>query len=174
VSAIQTTGASDARKGNRLLPVLIKGGIEAATRSLAIEYAPQGIRVNTVAAGIIDMPMHPEQTHEALRGLSPANRIGSVQEVVEAVLYLDSAAFVSGEILHVDGGAHAGKWCPPRRDRRGHRWPEPRRVGSSGRATMTPVWAGTRARYAVSSSSSVTSRAVVDACSNLTLPCSSR
>ncbi len=92
------------------LPILIKGGIEAASRSLAIEYASYGIRVNTVAAGIIDTPMHQEAKHEFLKGLSPVNRIGTVQEVVDAVLYLDSAAFVSGEIVHVDGGAHAGKW----------------------------------------------------------------
>lgn len=92
------------------LPILIKGGIEAATRSLAIEYASQGIRVNTVAAGIIDTPMHPRKHHESLKGMSPASRIGSVREMAEAVLYLDSAGFVSGEILHVDGGAHAGKW----------------------------------------------------------------
>lgn len=92
------------------LPILIKGGIEAATRSLAIEYAPLGVRVNTVAAGIIDTPMHSPEQHEALRGLSPTRRLGSTAEVADAVLYLEGARFVSGEILHVDGGAHAGKW----------------------------------------------------------------
>ncbi|HEY3254990.1 MAG TPA: SDR family oxidoreductase, partial [Polyangiaceae bacterium] len=92
------------------LSILIKGGIEAATRSLAIEYAARGIRVNTIAAGIIDTPMHPQGNHPFLKGLSPANRLGSVDEISEAVLYLESASFVSGEILHVDGGAHAGKW----------------------------------------------------------------
>lgn len=92
------------------LPILIKGGIEAATKALAIEYAPQHIRINTVAAGSIDTPMHPEQNHPFLRGLSPAQRLGSVEEITAAVLYLESAAFVSGEVLHVDGGAHAGKW----------------------------------------------------------------
>ena len=92
------------------LAVLTKGGIEAAARSLAIEYAAQGIRVNTIAAGITDTPMHAAESHEFLRGLSPAKRIATVQEMADAVLYLDSAAFVSGEILHVDGGAHAGKW----------------------------------------------------------------
>lgn len=92
------------------LPIFTKGGIEAATRALAIEYAPHGIRVNTVAAGVIDTPMHTPEKHGFLRGLSPANRLGTVPEMVEAVLYLDSAGFVSGEILHVDGGAHAGKW----------------------------------------------------------------
>lgn len=92
------------------LSILTKGGIEAATRSLAIEYAPRGIRVNTLAAGIIDTPMHPPENHEALKGLSPAKRLGSVREVADAVLFLEDATFVSGQILHLDGGAHAGKW----------------------------------------------------------------
>jgi len=92
------------------LPILIKGGIEAATRSLAIEYAARGIRVNTIAAGIIDTPMHAKENHGFLSTLSPAKRIGSADEIAEAVLFLESASFVSGEILHMDGGAHAGKW----------------------------------------------------------------
>lgn len=93
------------------LPILIKGGIEAATRSLAIEYAAHGIRVNTIAPGIVDTPMHAKENHDFLRGLSPAGRIGTPPEIAEAVLYLDSATFVSGEVLHIDGGAHAGKWA---------------------------------------------------------------
>jgi len=92
------------------LPILIKGGLEAASRSLAIEYAPRGIRVNTVAAGIIDTPLHVGADRAALAGLSPARRIGRPEEISAAVLYLDSAEFVSGEVLHVDGGAHAGRW----------------------------------------------------------------
>jgi NAD(P)-dependent dehydrogenase (short-subunit alcohol dehydrogenase family) len=92
------------------LAILIKGGIQAAGRSLAIEYASHGIRVNTVAPGIIDTPMHPPANHEALRALSPAGRIGSVADITSAVLYLEAASFVSGEVLHIDGGAHAGKW----------------------------------------------------------------
>ena len=92
------------------LPILIKGGIEAASRSLAIEYAPLGIRFNTVAAGIIDTPMHPRENHPFLRGLSPAGRIGTAAEVADAVVYLDRATFVSGEVVHLDGGAHAGRW----------------------------------------------------------------
>jgi NAD(P)-dependent dehydrogenase (short-subunit alcohol dehydrogenase family) len=92
------------------LPILIKGGIEAATRSLAIEYASRGIRVNTIAAGIIDTPLHGGADKRALAGLSPAQRIGRPDEISAAVLYLDSAEFVSGEVLHVDGGAHAGRW----------------------------------------------------------------
>jgi NAD(P)-dependent dehydrogenase (short-subunit alcohol dehydrogenase family) len=93
------------------LPILIKGGIEAATRSLAIEYAAHGIRVNTIAPGIVDTPMHPRENHGFLRGLSPAGRIGTPLEIADAVLYLESARFVSGEVIHVDGGAHAGKWA---------------------------------------------------------------
>jgi NAD(P)-dependent dehydrogenase (short-subunit alcohol dehydrogenase family) len=92
------------------LAILIKGGIEAASKSLAIEYAGQGVRINSVAPGIIDTPMHAPANHEALRKLSPAHRIGSVADVTAAVLYLESAGFVSGEVVHVDGGAHAGKW----------------------------------------------------------------
>lgn len=91
------------------LPILIKGGIEAATRSLAIEYAAAGIRVNTIAAGFVDTPMHPKENHGFLSALSPANRIATPAEIADAVLYLDAATFVSGEILHVDGGTHAGK-----------------------------------------------------------------
>lgn len=93
------------------LPILIKGGIEAATRSLAIEYAGSGVRVNTISAGIIDTPMHSKDSHGFLKGLNPMGRLGSPLEIAEAVLYLDAARFVSGEILHVDGGAHAGKWA---------------------------------------------------------------
>lgn len=92
------------------LPILTKGAIEAATRALAIEYAHAGVRVNAVAPGIIDTPMHPEANHGFLRTLSPAGRLGTVKEIVEAVLYLDGASFVSGEVVRVDGGAHAGTW----------------------------------------------------------------
>jgi NAD(P)-dependent dehydrogenase (short-subunit alcohol dehydrogenase family) len=92
------------------LASLTKGGLDAVTRSLAIEYADRGIRVNAVAPGIIKTPMNPPETHDFLAGLHPLNRIGEVAEVVEAVLYLESAPFVTGETLHVDGGAHAGHW----------------------------------------------------------------
>ncbi|MCI0668823.1 MAG: SDR family oxidoreductase, partial [Myxococcaceae bacterium] len=92
------------------LPILLKGGLEAATKALAIEYASQGVRVNAVAAGPIDTPMHPKENHPFLSALNPMNRMGTVQEMTEAVLYLSDANFVSGEVLHVDGGAHAGKW----------------------------------------------------------------
>jgi NAD(P)-dependent dehydrogenase (short-subunit alcohol dehydrogenase family) len=93
------------------LPILIKGGIEAATRSLAIEDAARGISVNTISAGIIDTPMHSKDSHGFLQGLNPMGRLGWPLEIAEAVLYLDAARFVSDEILHVDGGAHAGKWA---------------------------------------------------------------
>ena len=93
------------------LPILIKGGIEAATRSIAIEYAAQGIRMNTIACGIIDTPMHASDDRGFLLGLSPAHRIGTPSEIADAVLFLEAATFVSGEVLHVDGGAHAGKWA---------------------------------------------------------------
>jgi NAD(P)-dependent dehydrogenase (short-subunit alcohol dehydrogenase family) len=92
------------------LASLTKGGLDAVTRSLAIEYADKGIRVNAVAPGIIKTPMHPPETHSYLAGLHPLGRMGEVREIVEAVLYLESATFVTGETLHVDGGAHAGHW----------------------------------------------------------------
>ena len=90
--------------------IMVKGALNAVTRALAIEYAKEGIRVNTIAAGVIDTPMHKPETHAFLKGLHPVGRIGEVKEVVDAVLFLTDATFTSGEILHVDGGAHAGKW----------------------------------------------------------------
>ena len=90
--------------------VMAKGSLHAVTRALAIEYAKEGIRVNTVALGTINTPMHKSETHEFLKGLHPVGRMGEVKEVVDAVLFLIDATFTTGEILHVDGGAHAGKW----------------------------------------------------------------
>jgi NAD(P)-dependent dehydrogenase (short-subunit alcohol dehydrogenase family) len=90
--------------------IMIKGGLNSVTRALAIEYAKDGIRVNTVAAGIINTPMHKPESHEFLKGLHPIDRMGEVKEIVDAVLFLTDATFTTGEILHVDGGAHAGKW----------------------------------------------------------------
>jgi len=92
------------------LASLTKGGLDAVTRSLAIEYADRGIRVNAVAPGIIRTPMHSPDSLAFLAGLHPMGRLGEVQEIVDAVLYLDSAGFVTGETLRVDGGAHAGRW----------------------------------------------------------------
>jgi NAD(P)-dependent dehydrogenase (short-subunit alcohol dehydrogenase family) len=91
-----------------VLASLTKGGLNAATKSLAIEYASRGIRSNAIALGIIKSPMHPLDTHAQLSALHPVGRMGEISDVVEAVLYLESAAFVTGEILHVDGGQSAG------------------------------------------------------------------
>jgi NAD(P)-dependent dehydrogenase (short-subunit alcohol dehydrogenase family) len=90
--------------------IMAKGGLNAVTGALAMEYANEGIRVNTIAAGVIKTPMHKPETHEALKGSNPLGRLGEIQEVVDAVMYLTDATFTTGEILHVDGGAHAGKW----------------------------------------------------------------
>lgn len=87
---------------------LTKGGINAATKSLAIEYAARGLRFNIVSPGIIKTPMHPESTHAALAGLHPVGHMGEMSDIVDAVLYLDGAPFVTGEVLHVDGGQSAG------------------------------------------------------------------
>ena len=92
------------------LASLTKGGLDAVTRSLAIEYADKGIRVNAVAPGVIKTPMHAPEALESLARLHPLGRMGEVEEIVEAVLYLEAATFVTGETLHVDGGAHAGHW----------------------------------------------------------------
>jgi NAD(P)-dependent dehydrogenase (short-subunit alcohol dehydrogenase family) len=91
-----------------VLASLTKGGLQSATRSLANEYAGRGVRVNAVAPGIIKTPMHPEENHAFLAGLHPVGRMGEVSDVVEAVLYLENAPFVTGEALHVDGGQRAG------------------------------------------------------------------
>jgi NAD(P)-dependent dehydrogenase (short-subunit alcohol dehydrogenase family) len=91
-----------------LMAALTKGGLNAATTSLAIEYAARGIRVNAVAPGIIKTPMHPEDTHASLSNFHPVRRLGEIADIVDAVLFLDSATFVTGEILHVDGGESAG------------------------------------------------------------------
>lgn len=90
--------------------MMVKGGLNAVTRAVAIEYAKDGIRVNTVAPGVIDTPMHPPETHNSLKGSHPIERLGEVKEIVDAVLFLTDAAFITGEVVHVDGGAHAGKW----------------------------------------------------------------
>ncbi|GAA1536738.1 SDR family oxidoreductase [Dactylosporangium maewongense] len=90
------------------LASLTKGGLNAVTKSLAIEYAARGIRVNAVSPGVIRTPMHPPETHDALAGQSPVGRIGDPSDIVDAILYLETAGFVTGEILHVDGGQSAG------------------------------------------------------------------
>ena len=90
------------------LASLTKGGLNAATKALAIEYATRGIRSNAVALGIIRTPMHPPETHGFLDQLHPVGHMGDIDDVVRGVLYLEEAPFVTGEILHVDGGQSAG------------------------------------------------------------------
>lgn len=91
-----------------VLAALTKGALNAATKSLAIECAKSGVRVNAVSPGIIKTPMHPVEAHQALASLHPMGRMGEMSDIVDAVMYLDSAGFVTGEILHVDGGQAAG------------------------------------------------------------------
>jgi NAD(P)-dependent dehydrogenase (short-subunit alcohol dehydrogenase family) len=95
---------------NASLPMVTKGGLEAITRSLAMEYAKEGIRFNAVAPGIVNTPMHANDPKEFLKSLSPMGEISDVADIVDAILYLTEARHVTGEILHVDGGAHNGKW----------------------------------------------------------------
>ncbi|MEV4576449.1 SDR family oxidoreductase [Nonomuraea jabiensis] len=90
------------------LAALTKGGLNSVTKSLAIEYASRGIRVNAVAPGVVRTPMHPGETHDFLAGLHPVGRMGEVGDIVDAIVYLETASFVTGEILHVDGGQSAG------------------------------------------------------------------
>ena len=92
------------------LASLTKGGLNAVTKELAIEFAKSGVRVNAVSPGIIKTPMNPPETHAALAGLHPVGRMGEIRDIVDAVLYLETAGFVTGEILHVDGGQNAGRW----------------------------------------------------------------
>jgi NAD(P)-dependent dehydrogenase (short-subunit alcohol dehydrogenase family) len=111
---VVTITATIAEQPMRSLPAalasLTKAGLAAATRSLAVEYAGRGIRVNAVSPGVINTPMHKPETHGFLSGLAPMGRIGEPQDISDAVLYLEGAPFVTGETLHVDGGASAGQW----------------------------------------------------------------
>jgi len=91
------------------LAALTKGGLEAATRSLAIEYAAYGIRVNAISPGIIATPVHPADSYEHLGGRLPLlGRVGQVSDIVDGVLFLESSPYITGEILHIDGGQIAG------------------------------------------------------------------
>ena len=105
-----TTSLVDHANSNvpSVLASLTKGGLSAATKSLAIEYAKHGIRVNAVAPGVIKTPMHPVETHAQLANLHPLGRMGEIADIVDAILYLESASFVTGETIHVDGGQNAG------------------------------------------------------------------
>ena len=98
---------ADSRRPS-VLPALTKGGLVAAGRSLAIEYAPHGVRVNAVSLGVIKTPGHDPDSYTALAPLHPLGRVGEISDVVDAILYLEHATFVTGETLHVDGGQAAG------------------------------------------------------------------
>jgi NAD(P)-dependent dehydrogenase (short-subunit alcohol dehydrogenase family) len=92
------------------VPMITKGGIEAITRSLASEYAKEKVRFNAVAPGVVDTPLHKNNPKDFLKTLSPMGTISEVSDIVDAVVYLTEAGQVTGEVLHVDGGAHSGKW----------------------------------------------------------------
>ncbi len=92
------------------VPTLTKGGLEAVTRSLAMEYAKDHIRFNAVAPGVVDTPLHKNDPKDSLKMLNPMSTISSVKDIVDAVVYLTEACEVTAEVLHVDGGAHSGKW----------------------------------------------------------------
>jgi NAD(P)-dependent dehydrogenase (short-subunit alcohol dehydrogenase family) len=95
---------------NSTVAMITKGGLEAVTRSLAMEYAKHGIRVNAVAPGVVDTSMHDGQPKDFLKTLQPMGQITRVKDIVDAIVYLTEAGQVTGEVLHVDGGAHVGKW----------------------------------------------------------------
>lgn len=111
VVTISTSLASQPIQGlSGALSILTKGGLNAITRALALEHAKEGIRFNAVAPGIVDTPMHRRESHGFLKTLHPIQRLARVDEVADAVLYLTRATFVTGEVIRVDGGAHAGRW----------------------------------------------------------------
>lgn len=95
---------------NGSVSMITKGGLNTVTRSLAIEYAKQGIRFNAVAPGVVNTPMQKDADKEFLKTLQPMGKIVAIKDIVDAVLYLSQADQVTGEVLHVDGGAHAGRW----------------------------------------------------------------
>jgi len=95
---------------NASVSMITKGGLNAVIRSLAIEYAKEGIRFNAVAPGVVDTPLHKNDPKDVIRKLQPMGRFASVKDIADAVLYLAEAGQVTGEILHVDGGAHVGRW----------------------------------------------------------------
>jgi NAD(P)-dependent dehydrogenase (short-subunit alcohol dehydrogenase family) len=95
---------------NASVSMITKGGLNTVTRHLAIEFAKQGIRFNAVAPGVVNTPMHKEDSQEVLQALQPMGSIAEISDIVDAVLYLSDARQVTGEVLHVDGGAHVGRW----------------------------------------------------------------
>ena len=92
------------------MPMITKGGLEVVTRTLASEYAKENIRFNAVAPGIVDTPLHKDNPKDFLKTLSPMGTISTAEEVASAVVYLSESRQITGEVLHVDGGAHNGKW----------------------------------------------------------------
>src|SRR5207244_1099467 len=92
------------------VPMLTKGGLETITRHLAMEYAKEGIRVNAVAPGVVDTPLHEKTPKDAMRSQSPTGRVSTVEDIADAVMYLTEAPAVTGQTLYVDGGAHSGRW----------------------------------------------------------------
>jgi NAD(P)-dependent dehydrogenase (short-subunit alcohol dehydrogenase family) len=90
------------------LASLTKGGLVAVVRSLAVEYASRGVRVNAVSLGVIKTPMHDPASYEGMAALHPLGRVGEISDVVDGILYLERATFVTGETLHIDGGQAAG------------------------------------------------------------------
>jgi NAD(P)-dependent dehydrogenase (short-subunit alcohol dehydrogenase family) len=95
---------------NASVSMITKGGLNTVTRSLAIEYAKEGIRFNAVAPGVVETPLHKDDPKDDLKALQPMGKIAEVSDIVDAVLYLAQAVQVTGEVLHVDGGAHTGRW----------------------------------------------------------------
>ena len=110
VSITTTLAQHPIAEVNASVAMITKGGLESITRSLAMEYAKEGIRVNAVAPGVVDTPMHRNDPRELLKSLSPMGAIVEIKDIVDAVIYLTEARQVTGEVLHVDGGAHVGKW----------------------------------------------------------------
>ena len=92
------------------IPMITKGGLDAITLSLASEYAKNHIRFNAVAPGVVDTPLHENNPKDDLKALSPMGTISDPKEIAEAVVYLTEARQVTGEVLHVDGGQHVGRW----------------------------------------------------------------
>ena len=92
------------------VPMITKGGLNAVIESLALEYAKEHIRFNAVAPGVVDTPLHADNSNDVLKTLSPMGTISTVEEIASAVVYLTEARQITGEVLHVDGGAHVGKW----------------------------------------------------------------
>ena len=92
------------------VPMITKGGLETITQHLAMEYAKDGIRVNAVAPGVVDTPLHRNTPKDVMASLSPMGQPSTVKDITDAVMYLNEAATVTGDILYVDGGAHFGRW----------------------------------------------------------------